>query len=242
MNALSSWSSNRGEFLSGAKAISPLLLGVAPFAAVSGIVAVNVGFSPILALAMSALVYAGSSQLVAVQLVGAHSPIPVIVFSAFVVNLRFLMYSASIAPFMKRLSDFWKCALAYLLTDQTFAVAIVHYHKLFHSNAVVDESRPVGQWYFLGSAVAMWITWQLFTIAGVFIGSRLPAAWPLDFAVPLTFLALAVPTIKDRPAAFAALSAGIVAVVAAPLPYKLGLILAALIGISVGVIAEARKA
>jgi predicted branched-subunit amino acid permease len=232
----------RSEFVSGIKTMMPLLVGAAPFAAISGIVAINVGMSPILVVAMSVLVFAGSSQLVAVQLLGQHSPIVVIVFATFVVNLRFLMYSASLAPFMKRLSRLWKLGLAYLITDQAFAVSIVHYHGLAIHDADNEPREHYGEWFFLGGGAVMWLAWQLFTVAGVVIGSRLPLNWPLDFAVPLTFLALAVPTIKDRPAAVSAAVAGAVAVVAYPLPYKLGLVLATLIGICAGVWAEASKA
>jgi branched chain amino acid efflux pump len=117
-----------------------------------------------------------------------------------------------------------------LLTDEAYAVAITHYQQ------PGDMTRK--HWYFLGTGLALWSTWQASTAIGVILGAQVPASWSLDFTLPLTFIALVVPMLKDRAGLAAAIAAGIVAVLAAVLPLKLGLILATLIGITVGLYLE----
>ena len=123
--------------------------------------------------------------------------------------------------------------LAYLLTDEAYAATIIHYEK--------EGLTSTSHWFFLGAGFSLWITWQTSSALGIFLGTAIPAAWPLDFALPLTFIAMVVPVLKDRPVTAAALSAGVVALLAYGLPYKLGLILAALVGIIVGTLLEGRK-
>jgi branched chain amino acid efflux pump len=127
----------------------------------------------------------------------------------------------------------WKTLLAYLLTDEAYAVTILNYER--------DGAAPAGHWFFLGAGLTLWVSWQLSTAAGILLGTALPESWPLDFALPITFIALIVPALKDRPAVAASLTAGTVAVFAYGLPYKLGLMLAGLLGILVGTALEGRK-
>jgi predicted branched-subunit amino acid permease len=123
--------------------------------------------------------------------------------------------------------------LSYLLTDEAYAPTIIHYEK--------EGSTPQAHWFLLGAGAALWVNWQISTALGIFLGTAIPESWSLDFALPLTFIAMVVPVLKDRPAIAAALSAGLVALVAFTLPYKLGLILAALVGIVVGTLLERGK-
>lgn len=217
--------SKRSEFLAGVRAELPILLAVIPFGLVYGALALNVGLSPLVAQAMSAIVFAGSAQFIMAQLVGETTPALVIIVTIFIVNLRHVLYSASVAPYLTHLHHGWKWLLAYLLTDEAYAVAITHYYregKLAHKH-----------WYFLGAGVMLWSTWQTSTLVGILIGSTIPPEWPLDFAVPLTFIALLVPVIRDRASLVAALVAGVAAVLVATLPLQLGLVVATLIGIAV---------
>jgi 4-azaleucine resistance transporter AzlC len=179
------------------------------------------------------MVFAGSSQFIAAQLIHESVPGLVIVLTIAVVNLRHLLYSASVAPYLKNLPMSWKHVLAYLLTDETYAVTIINYET--------NAENPNGHWFFLGAGLALWTTWQVSTAAGIVLGTALPRNWPLDFALPLTFIALVMPALKDRPAVAAALSAGAVALLAYNLPYKLGLIIAALFGILIGMLLESRR-
>jgi predicted branched-subunit amino acid permease len=158
----------------------------------------------------------------------------VIVLTAFVVNLRHMLYSASVAPYLKHLDSKWKCLLAYLLTDEAYAVVITRYNR----DATSSVMPPARHWYFLGAGLTLWVTWQTSTAVGILVGAQIPSSWSLDFTLALTFIALVVPALDDRPSVAAALSAGVVAVWAAGLPYKLGLMLAAIIGIAIGLALE----
>jgi len=225
----------QAQFMAGLKAITPILLGVVPFATIAGIAAVEIGLSPGLAIGMSLLMFAGASQLAAIQLLALEASPFIIVLTALIINLRFVMYSASLAPHLKQASPRLKALLAYLLTDQAYAVSISQFTKQ-------PAKRSHRHWFYLGAALAMWVTWQTGAALGALLGTQVPASWSLDFAIPLTFLALAVPTIKDRATLAAALGGGLVAVAAFSLPYNLGLVGGALGGISLGVWLEAQLA
>jgi 4-azaleucine resistance transporter AzlC len=220
-------------FLAGVKAELPILLGVIPFGMIYGVLALQAGLPPASAQAMSAVVFAGSSQFLAAQLIRTGTPAVVLVLSIFVINLRHALYSASLSPYLKHLPLRWRAVLAYLLTDEAYAVTILHYQQ--------ENPPPWGHWFFLGAGLALWSSWQISTAAGIFLGAQIPAGWSLDFTLALTFIALVVPAIKDRAGVAAALCAGTVAVLAYGLPYKLGLIAAALVGIAVGLLVEERK-
>lgn len=224
--------SRKQAFWEGTKAISPALCGAVPFALVAGISSIAAGFSPFEAMAMSSLVFAGTAQLTAIDLIGQHASLLVILMTALTINLRYLMYSASLAPHFHGLSLRWRGFLAYLLTDQSFAISITAYR---------DGLIRHKHWYFLGAAIAMWTTWQSGTIVGALLGSSLPASWGLDFAIPLTFLALLAKALKNRAELFAAICAGMLALLAYPLPYKLGLLVAIAGGIVAGTYADRRN-
>ena len=231
--------SPRSEFFSGVKAELPLLVGVIPFGMIYGVLALGAGLSSLEAQSMSAIVFAGSSQFISAQLFGVGAPMGVIFITAVVVNLRHALYSASLAPYLRCLKPRWKFALAYLLTDEAYAVTITHYQQ---TQDITDCEAPDRRhWFFLGAGLALWTIWQLSTAVGIFLGTQVPSSWSLDFTLALTFIAIIVPALKDRPSWAAALSAGIVAVLAYTLPLKLGLILASLVGISVGLWLEGRK-
>ena len=226
----------RREFLAGVKAELPILLGVSPFGMIYGVLALSAGLPATLAFAMSSVVFAGSAQFVAAQLIGTGAPGIVILVTTFIVNLRHVLYSASVAPYLKHPNTRWKCLLAYFLTDEVYAVAIT---RVAQSGATRFGS-PLLRWYFLGAGLAQWSAWQTSTAVGIALGAQIPPGWALDFAIALTFIALMIPTLTDRPTAAAALSAGIVAVLTAAWPYKLGLVVAAVIGILVGLVTEVK--
>ena len=229
--------SRRSEFISGVKAELPITLGVIPFGMIYGVLALGAGLPASAAQAMSSIVFAGSAQFVAAQLFGSGAPGLVIVLTALVVNLRHMLYSASVAPHLKHLDSKWKCLLAYLLTDEAYAVVITRYNR----DATSSIMPPNRHWYFLGAGLTLWATWQASTAVGILLGAQIPSSWSLDFTLALTFIALVVPALDDHPSVAAALSAGVVAVWAAGLPYKLGLVLAAIIGIAIGLALETRQ-
>jgi len=220
-------------FWSGVREEVPLLVGVFPFGMIYGALALNAGLSLAASQMMSSIVFAGSSQFIAAQLVHDAAPGLVIVLTIAVVNLRHMLYSASLAPYLEKLPIRWKVLLAYLLTDEAYAPTALKFER--------EGTTPLGHWFLFGAGLALWFAWQVSTGLGIFLGAAIPQNWPLDFALPLTFIALVMPALKNRPAIAAALSAGLVALLAVSLPYKLGLILAALTGIFVGTMLEGRK-
>jgi 4-azaleucine resistance transporter AzlC len=226
-------SESRRMFLEGVRAEVPLLIGVFPFGLIYGALALNAGLSTSAAQLMSSIVFAGSSQFVTAQLVHDAAPGFVIILTIAVVNLRHMLYSASLAPYLKDLSLRWKILLSYLLTDEAYAPSIIKYER--------DGVQPFSHWFLFGAGFALWFNWQVSTALGIFLGAAIPKEWPLDFALPLTFIAMVVPILKNRPMVASALSAGLVALLAYSLPYRLGIILAALTGIVVGTVLEGKK-
>jgi 4-azaleucine resistance transporter AzlC len=218
-------------FVSGAKAIAPVLLALIPFGVTFGAAAMDSGLSALEAICMSVFVAAGAAQLAAVQLLSGGASVAVIVLTVLVINLRLMLYSASLAPHFRRLPAGWKGFLSYHLTDQAYAATITRFDE-------GQTEEPDKRWYFLGVALSIWTTWQAATVLGVILGSWASEGWSLDFVLPLIFIALAVPAIKDRMIGAAALSAGAAAVSAAALPLNLGLITATLVGVLVGLVAE----
>jgi 4-azaleucine resistance transporter AzlC len=223
----------RSEFLHGIRDELPILIGVLPFGMIYAVSALSAGIATSSAQAMSSIVFAGSAQFVIAQLIAAGTPSPVVILTAFIVNIRHMLYSASVATYTRKLHPLWRWLLAYLLTDEAYAVAISHYQK------AGDDVQK--HWYFLGAGLALWTTWQLSTAAGIFLGGHIPASWSLDFAATLTFIALVVPALKDKASTAAALTAALTALLAVALPLKLGIALAALVGIAVGLTLEMKK-
>ncbi len=221
-------------FWEGVRAEFPLLIGVFPFGMIYGALALNAGLSTLASQMMSSIVFAGSSQFVTAQLVHDAAPGLVIIVTIAVVNLRHMLYSASLAPYLKNLSLQWKALLSYLLTDEAYAPSVLKYEA--------EGINASSHWFLFGAGLSLWSTWQVSTAIGIFLGTSIPESWSLDFALPLTFIAMVVPALKNRPMVAAALSAGGVALLAHSLPFKLGLILAALAGIVIGTLFEGRQA
>src|SRR5262245_57131772 len=200
------------EFWAGVKDTFPLVVGATPFAIIFRAASVPNGLSPAGTLGMSAFVFAGSAQFIASGLVANHANMIVIILTTFVVNLRHVLYSASLAPYMKHLPQRWLAPLAFWLTDESFVVVIAHYNK-------PTESR-YKHWYFLGSAIFMYTNWNLWTVIGLVAGRSIPDAskWGLDFAMVVTFIGMVIPMIKNRPVLLSVMVAGVASVVAHPLP------------------------
>lgn len=222
----------RREFWAGVQQTIPLIVGATPFGIIFGTLAQTNGLSFAGALAMSAFVFAGSSQFIALGLLGAGSPWGIIVLTTAVVNLRHLLYAVGLVPYLKDLPQRWKLPLGFWLTDETFMVAIRRYRQ--------SDSSPYKPWFHLGSAVAMYGNWQLCTFLGLTLGQSLPnaAAWGLDFAMVATFIGMTLPYLTTRPMVATVVVAGVTAVMARTLPHQLGLMAAAIAGIATGVTLE----
>ncbi len=217
------------EFFHGCRDILPLVLGAIPFGIIFGTLAVSSGLSAGTTLAMSALVFAGSAQFIAVGLIASGTGLLVILLTTLIVNLRHMLYSASLLPHVRHLPQRWRIPLAFWLTDEAFAVIQHRYAR--------HDASPHRHWFFLGAALTMYLGWQLSTLVGIAFGKAVPdiASWGLDFAMIATFIGIAVPMMRNRPQVASALAAAVVALLCWQLPYKLGLVAAALAGIVVGV-------
>lgn len=218
----------------GIKDLAPILPGVIPFGLITGVAATEAGLDVAHAVGFSAIVFAGASQLAAIALIGQNAQIIVIVLTALVINARFLMYSASLSAHFAGLSIPRRMFAAYLLTDQAYAFSITRYHD-------TEMTAPEKLTYYLATGLTLWVPWQISTIVGAALGTGVPEEWQLDFAIPLVFLALLVPSIRDRSDAMAAATAGLLVLVAAGLPYNLALPIAAVAGIAAGATFERRE-
>jgi len=228
--------SRRGAFFKGARDTLPLIIGAIPFGIVFGTLSGGAGLSAAATVAMSLLVFAGSSQFIAMGLVAAGTAWPVIVLTTAVVNFRHLLYTATLLPFLKPLPARWQALLAFGLTDETFAVAA---GRWLQSQAAGGNHH----WYQLGSMVFMYTNWNICTVIGLAAGRLLKGieGWGLDFAMVAAFIGMVLPYVKNRPTVWAVSIAGASALVFNGLPHKLGLVIAALAGIAAGVIAEGRQ-
>jgi predicted branched-subunit amino acid permease len=221
------------DLRAGVRDALPLLLGVVPFALVAGVAGVEAGLTPVQTVGLSVVVFAGASQLAAIELLGQDAALGVVVLTVVVVNLRMLMYSASIAPYFRDLSARVRAGCAYVLTDQAYALALARYAS--DRDREGTTRRP---YYYLGVALTLWVVWQAGTVVGVVFGAAVPDGWRLGFAVPLVFLALLVPAVSDAPGLAAAIVAAVVAVGGAGLPFNLGLIVGAVVGVATGIVVE----
>jgi predicted branched-subunit amino acid permease len=226
------------EFLRGVAAELPMMLGVIPFGLILGVTVNAAGMPPIPAQATSSVIFAGSSQIIFARLFGEGAPLFTIVLTAAIINLRHVLYSASIAPFLKPFSRGWKFLLAYLLTDEAYAVSVAHLTTLKdrgHESLV----RLHKQWYVFGAGLTLWLGWQISTAIGIFAGGQIPESWSLDFSLPLTFIAIVVPALRDRAGIVVAIFAGVASVALFTMPLKLGLVTTTLLGIVIGMLVEA---
>ncbi|HEX7272609.1 MAG TPA: AzlC family ABC transporter permease [Casimicrobiaceae bacterium] len=225
---------DRTAFLEGVRDMSPMLLGIVPFGIVCGVGAIAAGASPIAALAMSMIMFSGAAQIVATQLLAAGAPFAVIVLSCLVVSLRLIMYSAALAPYTRRLDRRWRNLLAYVLTDQAFARTIQRFRD--------SDDTSGNASYFLGSGALLWVVWQFSTLVGVFAGKVVPSSWQLEFVVPLCFLAILVPLLRDRVSVLVFAVAAVAVVVLDAMPLRLSMICGGLLAIGAGVLVDEARA
>lgn len=222
------------EFLAGMKDTIPMIIGAIPFGIIFGALAVT-GETPLSSeatMGMSLFVFAGSAQFIGAGLYAQQTGLLLIVFTTFIVNLRHALYAASLAPYMRHVGHKWLLPLGFWLTDETYAVVIRRFQE--------QPNNRYRHWYFLGSALWMYLNWQLCTIIGIVAGQQLGDAttWGLDFAMVVTFIGIVVPLIINRPMLVCAIVAASVSLATFGLPNKLGYMVGGLAGIVAGVIAE----
>lgn len=211
----------------------PITTGVIPFGAVMGTVAHEAGFSFFQTVTMNVIVYAGAAQLAATELMTQNAAGAVVVLTGLIVNLRFLLYSAAMAPVLRHSGIWAKLFCAHTLTDQSYAVMTANEESLPTLN-----DRVV---FYMGTAVCMLLAWHSSVMLGFVFGNFAPPEWNLDYAVPLSFAALVVPTLKNRNYILIGAFSFVVSILLNPLPYRLGLFVTALMAIGLGAYVSGKK-
>jgi 4-azaleucine resistance transporter AzlC len=207
-----------------------MLAAVIPFGLVAGAAPAAAGFGVLPALGMSTIVFAGASQLALTDVLAGGGSALVAAMAAWTINLRMLLYSASLAPQLAHEPLRRRLMAAYLTVDQNFALSVSHWAN---PGTRADASYHIGAGLLLGTA------WVTCTAIGAVVGASLPEELPLDFAVPLVFLVLLVPVLTTRPAWAAAVGGGGLAVLSAELGAgHWAVMIGALSGIALGALVE----
>lgn len=225
--------SAREELITGIREEAPLMIGVVPFGMIFGVLGIEAGLDPLVVFFMSSIVFGGASQIVFTQLMLAGAGGWVITGTVGIVNLRHMLYSATMVEYLGGLSRGWKILLSYLLTDEAFFISL---------NRMQNRAPgPFMHYHLLGTGLTLWGGWQIATAAGILIGEAIPASLSLGFAIPLTFLAITVPQIRSWPTATALITSGVAALALQDLPWNLWVIAASLAGMAAGYIAETTR-
>lgn len=208
------------------RATLPVIIGVIPFGLVMGTVAHDANLTLLQTMGMNVAVFAGASQLAAVGLMTEGINGFVVIATGVIINLRFVLYSASLATFLGHRGFWTKFLGGYSVTDQTFSVLVASSGKISSEEAKVH--------FYFGSSALMVLTWQASVLLGFIFGNVAPKSLSLDYAVPLSFMALAVPTLRNKNYVVVALTAGVLSVLLHSLPFNLGLLISALLALGLG--------
>lgn len=205
-------------------------VGLVPWAVVTGLAMRSIGLSPLEAMGMNLIVYAGTAQLGTLPLIAMGAPIWLIVLTALVLNLRFVIFSAALAPAFAGLSWSRRVASSYLLVDGVFALL---------TERLLKATDPHWRWgCYLVPSLWCWLLWQVFVLVGVLGAGVLPRDWSLEFMATIALLVMLLPMCATRPMAVAALAGGVAAVLLHGLPLRLGVVAGIFVGIVAGFAAE----
>lgn len=206
-----------------------LVLGYIPFGLAAGAAMAQTNVHPVLSIIGSPIIFAGASQLIAIQLLSSGAGVALVVFSVVIINARHLLYSASMEPHLEQWSRGQRLAGAFFLSDPVYALAITRFER---EEGAGSKSEQLG--YFFAAGVTCLLGWTGLVTIGVLLGGLIPPWVPLELAIPLTFLLLLLPLIKDRAGLVAASVGGVVAFIAAGLPFGIGLMVGAIAGLVAG--------
>jgi len=226
----------KSDFWRGLRDGSPFILAVMPFGLLFGALATEAGLDFFQVMSMSVLVIAGAAQFTALAQMQDAAPVALVIAAALMVNMRMAMYSASLAPHLGAAPLWQRAIAAYILVDNTYAVAISEYER----NPENSSRNKVA--YYFGSAVPSWVFWYFSTFLGAYLGQSIPPEWALDFAVPIAFIAIFAPLLRTIAHVAAAFTSIVMALVLAFLPYSLGLFIAAGLAMVAGAEVERRTA
>ena len=220
--------SNFKIFSKGIADVSPLMIPVIPFGLIFGILAIDVGFSPLATMGMSLIIFGGASQIILLQLFSGGASSLIIISSVGAVNSRHLLYGAVISEHVSDLKLTWKIIISYFLIDQAFAVSNEYFKK---------NNKKNKHYHLIGAGFTCWIIWQSTTFLGIILGAAIPEKLGLSFAVPLTFLAILVNDFRKIINLIVIIVSGLVATFGYNyIPYKAYVIVAAFVGLLTAVI------
>ncbi len=227
-----STTTTKTAFWRGVRDSAPFTLVAGPFALLFGVLATEAGLNLFEVMTFSLAVIAGAAQFTALQLMQENAPTVVVIISALAVNLRVAMYSAALTPYLGRAPMWQRVFAAYLLVDQSYALS----HQKFEAEPAMTV--PARMAYYMGTCMLVMTVWYGASLAGALIGSALPPQIPIDFALPIAFLAMVAPAMRTLPHVIAAFTAVVVSLFAAAVPWSLGLIIAGGAGMIAGAQAE----
>ena len=216
------------EFKNGCLQEIPLQLGVFPFGIAYGILGIEVGLTNIQTYLLSIIIFAGVSQIVFAQLFSTFTPSFIIVGTIGIVNLRHILYGVSLSSYLKKLSLKWRVILSYLITDEAFAIS----YKRFSE----EKKTKYMHFHLLGSGITLWISWQISTLIGIFIGPSIPNSLNLEYVIPLSFIAIVVVSINTKIKLIVFIMSALFSILLKDLPWNLWIITSALISIIIGVL------
>lgn len=225
-------SSIRSPFLRGCVASAPFVIVVVPFALLFGVVATEAGLNLLEVMLFSISVFAGASQFAAVQLMQEQAPVLIVLATSLAVNLRMVMYSVAMAPHLGAAPLGVRAVMAYFLVDQSFAASQIEFER--------RPDQPIGDKvaFFFGTITPIAPLWFVSTFVGAVVGEAIPPEYALDFAVPITFLAICAPMLRSVPHVVAAAVSILAALILSGLPYGTGLLMAAALAMAAGALTE----
>ena len=212
-----------------------IVLGYVPFGLAAGAAMAQTEVSPVLSILSSPILFAGASQLVAIQLIGSGAGVALVVFTVAIINARHLLYSASLAPHLADWSRGQRMSAAFLLSDPVYALVISRFER---PQGAGSRGAQIGYYFAVG--LTGFVGWGVLVGLGVLLGGFIPAWVPLELAIPLTFLLLLLPLIKDRAGLVAASVGGLAAFLGHDLPFGAGLMVGAVAGLIAGGVVLAR--
>lgn len=218
------------EFKRGARDMLGISLGISAWGLVTGVAMIKSGLSVGMALLMSLVVFAGSSQLASLPLIASGAPMWVLWATAFCVNLRFLIFSAQWRLYFGHLPLLHRLRLTYFAADLNY----VAFLKRFPEQKAAPEQEP----YYWGGVAMNWPAWQVPSIAGILLANHVPTEWGLGFAGVLALLGLSYSMLKDRNTWVSAAVAGCAAVAAYALPLRLNIVVAIAAAVAIGLLME----
>jgi len=208
--------------------VMPLTIPVIPFGIIYGVIAIEIGLSPLVAFCMSFIIFAGSSQIAFAQLFSAGASPLIMISSVAVINSRHFLYGAVLSQYLNKLNCYWKILLCYLMTDQAFSVSLLYFKK--------NYKKKNAHFHMLGSGFTLWLLWQLSTLAGIILGNIVPEQLGLTFAIPLTFLSLIISELRKKNHLIVIVVSGLASLVLYDFPFKIYIIVSAFLALGVSYI------